>query len=157
MKLGHSDLQLFRANGLVILTHYVKEVCHISSVEIYVEIIDHSKDDRAKLISAFDFATCEVQFIYFLNPKFPASSHLLWLLRLVYVGPVQKPHCWFTHKVSHLLYLPNCSSDNSVRLMHQSFVTTAPSTQPHLQGRVGDSRAKVRGNYFSKVPAVLRK
>ena len=28
----------------------------------------------AKLISAFDFATCVVQF---LNPKFQASSHLL--------------------------------------------------------------------------------
>ena len=36
--------------------------------------------------------------------------------------------------------------------MHQPFVTTAP--HPHLWGRVGDSRAKVRGNYFLIVPTV---
>ena len=33
----------------------------------------------AKLISAFVFATRIVQFLYFLNPKFPASSHLVQL------------------------------------------------------------------------------
>ena len=31
----------------------------------------------AKLTSAFVFATWIVQFLYFLNPKFPASYHLL--------------------------------------------------------------------------------
>ena len=31
----------------------------------------------AVLISAFVFATWIVQFLYFLNPKFPASNHLL--------------------------------------------------------------------------------
>ena len=36
----------------------------------------------------------------------------------------------------------------AVHLMHKSFVTTAP----HLWGRVGDSRAKVRGNYFQVSP-----
>ena len=36
--------------------------------------------------------------------------------------------------------------------MHQSFVATAP-----FRGRVGDSLAKVRGNYFSIVPAVQGK
>ena len=34
------------------------------------------------------FATQIVQFLYFLIPKFPASSHLLWRLRLVCVRPV---------------------------------------------------------------------
>ena len=33
----------------------------------------------AKLISAFVFATWIVQSLYFLNPKFQVSSHLLWL------------------------------------------------------------------------------
>ena len=33
----------------------------------------------AKLISAFVFATQIVQSLYLLNPKFQASSHLLWL------------------------------------------------------------------------------
>ena len=39
----------------------------------------------AKLISAFVFATPILQFLYFLNPKFPVSSHLLCLYRLVFV------------------------------------------------------------------------
>ena len=45
----------------------------------------------AKLISAFVFATQIVQSLYFLNPKFQASSHLLWLYSPVYVGPGRKP------------------------------------------------------------------
>ena len=40
----------------------------------------------AKLISAFVFATRIVQSLYFLNPKFQASSHLLWLYSPVCVG-----------------------------------------------------------------------
>ena len=45
----------------------------------------------AKLISAFVFATWIVQSLYFLNPKFQASSHLLQLYSLVCVGPGRKP------------------------------------------------------------------
>ena len=45
----------------------------------------------AKLISVFVFATRIVQSLYFLNPKFQASSHLLWLYSLVCVRPGQKP------------------------------------------------------------------
>ena len=45
----------------------------------------------AKLISTFVFATWIVQFLYFLNPKFPVSSHLLWLHSPVCVGPGRKP------------------------------------------------------------------
>ena len=44
-----------------------------------------------KLISAFVFATRIVQSLYFLNPKFQASSHLLWLYSPVRVGPGQIP------------------------------------------------------------------
>ena len=40
-----------------------------------------------QLISAFVFATQIVQSLYFLNPKFQASGHLLWLYSLVCVGP----------------------------------------------------------------------
>ena len=54
----------------------------------------------AKLISAFVFATRIVQFLYFLNPKFQVSSHLLCFYSLVCVGPVWKPHCWFSHKAA---------------------------------------------------------
>ena len=48
------------------------------------------------------FATRIVQFLYFLNPKFPVSSYLLCLYRPVCVGPVRKPHCWFSHEAAHL-------------------------------------------------------
>ena len=45
----------------------------------------------AKLISDFVFATRIVQSLFFLNPKFQASYHLLWLYSLVCVGPGRKP------------------------------------------------------------------
>ena len=45
----------------------------------------------AKLISAFVFATRIVQSLYFLNPKFQTSSHLVWLYSPVCVGPGRKP------------------------------------------------------------------
>ena len=45
----------------------------------------------AKLISAFVFAKRIVQSLFYINPKFQASSHLLWLYRPVCVGPGRKP------------------------------------------------------------------
>ena len=60
----------------------------------------------AKLISAFVFATRIVQFLYFLNPKFQASSHLLWLYSLVCVGPVRKlRRPIFSQRGSYYLYI----------------------------------------------------
>ena len=47
--------------------------------------------ETAKLISAFVFAKRIVQSLYFLNPKFQVSSHLLWLYSPVCVGPGRKP------------------------------------------------------------------
>ena len=44
----------------------------------------------AKLISVFVFATRIVQSLFYLNPKFQASSHLLWLYSPVFVGPGRK-------------------------------------------------------------------
>ena len=44
-----------------------------------------------KLISAFVFATRIVKSLYFLNSKFQASCHLLWLYSPVCVGPGRKP------------------------------------------------------------------
>ena len=56
-------------------------------------ICENKDTDRvtAKLISAFVLATRIVQSLYFLNPKFQASSHLLWLYSPVCVGPGGKP------------------------------------------------------------------
>ena len=44
-----------------------------------------------KLISAFVFATRIVQFLFYLNPKFQASSSFLSLYSPVCVGPGRKP------------------------------------------------------------------
>ena len=45
----------------------------------------------AQLISAFVFTTQIVQSLYLLNPKFQASSYLLWLYSRVCVRPCRKP------------------------------------------------------------------
>ena len=47
--------------------------------------------DNQKLISAFIFATRIVQSLFFLNPKFQASRHILWLCSPVCVAPARKP------------------------------------------------------------------
>ena len=44
-----------------------------------------------KLISAFVFATCVVQYLYFLKPRFLTSNHLLWLCSPVCFGPGRRP------------------------------------------------------------------
>ena len=44
-----------------------------------------------QLISAFVFTTRIVQFLYLLDPKFKACSHLLWLYSPVCVAPGRKP------------------------------------------------------------------
>ena len=59
----------------------------------------------AKLIRTFVFATWIVQSLFFLNPKFQASSHLLWLYSPVCVGPqVGNPEDWFSHNEAHIDY-----------------------------------------------------
>ena len=54
----------------------------------------------AKLISAFVFAT-QMQFLFFINPKFQASGLLLCLSSLVCVRPAWKQNCWFSHTQAH--------------------------------------------------------
>ena len=63
----------------------------------------------AKLISIFVFTTRIIQFLYFLNPKFPVSSHLLCLYSLVCVRPGQNPNCWFSHAQAHIHF--SCDDD----------------------------------------------
>ena len=57
-----------------------------------------------QLISAFVFAIRIVQFLFYLNPKFQASSSFLLLCRPVCVGPVRNPHCWFSHAAHIMTY-----------------------------------------------------
>ena len=80
-----------------------------------------------QLISAFVFTTYKVQSLFFLNLKFQASCHLLWLHSPVCIGPGRKPRRpVFSHRGSFILqflsqFLCNCnflpySHDNSWRL-----------------------------------------
>ena len=55
-----------------------------------------------KLISLV-FATRIVQFLFYLNLKFQASSSFLCLYRSVCVGTVRKPHCWFSHEAALII------------------------------------------------------
>ena len=57
---------------------------------------------------AFVFTTRIVQFLFYLTPKFQASSLLLCLYRPVCVGPVRKPHCWFSHEAAQISF--TCTS-----------------------------------------------
>ena len=52
---------------------------------------------------AFVFATRIEHFLFYLNLKFQASSLLLSLDSSVCVGPVRKPHCWFSHEAAHFM------------------------------------------------------
>ena len=44
-----------------------------------------------------------VQSLYLLNPKFQASSYLLWLYSPVCVRPGQKPEDWFSHNEAQMV------------------------------------------------------
>ena len=68
----------------------------------------------AQLISAFVFAIRIVQYLLFLNTKFQASSHLLWLYRLVCVRCVRKPRrLRFSHSDSfHIMHFRYDKADN---------------------------------------------
>ena len=63
-----------------------------------------------KLISAFVFATQIIQFLFFLNLKFQASSLLLWLyMSVVRVGFVSDligtPEDWFSRIMAHMILI----------------------------------------------------
>ena len=57
----------------------------------------------AKLLSVFVFATRIVQSLYFINPKFQASSHLLWLYSLVGSDLVENPEDLFSHNEAQVI------------------------------------------------------
>ena len=90
---------------------------------------DQLRGNRGKLISAFVFATRIVQFLFYLTPKFQASSLLLCLYRSVCVRPVRKPHCWFSHEAAHIvLFIASIVSSNVQHLLNSLVHTNEP---PH--------------------------
>ena len=57
----------------------------------------------AQLISAFIFTIRMIQFLFFFYINFHDSSFLLCVCRPVCVGPVWKPHCWFSRMVAQFI------------------------------------------------------
>ena len=77
-----------------------------------------------KLISAFVCATRIVQSLFFLNPKFQASSHLLWLHSPIVSDLVGNPEDQFSHNEAQV------EADNSFslnRIFHVSLDGKFPS------------------------------
>ena len=80
--------------------------CHATALIAYVKTKTQiSFTVTAKLISAFIFTTWIVQSLFYLNPKFQASSILLWVYSLVCVGPGRKPV--FSQRGSYHVLLQN--------------------------------------------------
>ena len=62
------------------------------------------------------FTTRIVQFLFYLNLKFQASSSFLCLYRPVCVRPGRKPQCWFSHEAAQML-VHLCTFEYSILLM----------------------------------------
>ena len=81
----------------------IYELCHEKINVLHMQNKDAEElHGNRKLISAFVFATWIVQSLYFLNPKFQASSHPQWLYSFVCVRPGQNPRCWTSHDAAHI-------------------------------------------------------
>ena len=72
----------------ILLMYKIIKMCHEKYAKTKMQI---SCKVTVQLISAFIFATLLLQSLFFLNPKFQASSHLLWPYSLVCVRPGWKP------------------------------------------------------------------
>ena len=84
----------------------------------------------AQLISAFVFATWIVQSLLYLNMKFQASSHLLWLYSPVCVGPGRKPRRpVFSEQGSYSLHKKFQDSRQSLKLCRLVFVQPGWNSQ----------------------------
>ena len=88
--------------------HLVSKTPHMSRImrKPAICICENKGADQLRSNCEADQRLCfryTVPFFYFLNPKFPVSSHLLCLYSLVYVQPVCKPHCWFSHDTAHII------------------------------------------------------
>ena len=100
----HSDLLLYSCyTKSRSLYNYTCDTAHMSEHFAYAKTkAQISFTVTAKLISVFVFATRIVQFLYFLNPTFLASNLHVCLYSSICVGPVRKPHCWFSHDAAHM-------------------------------------------------------
>ena len=84
-----------------------------------------------KLISTFVFATQIIQSLFFLNPKFQASSHLLWLYSPVCVRPGQNPRRLVFSQRGSNYSLP--TTQTKFCLLMSRYVTLSCSKHPPLR------------------------
>ena len=84
------SLQLYISLKLLSVKKTVICICKNKSTDNRLKV---SISITAQLIS---FETQIVQFLFYLNPSF--------IVQAVFVGPVQKPHCWFSHEAAHFLF-----------------------------------------------------
>ena len=110
------------------LIRFIMEVCYIS-FSFYSFLLDSisstllsyiiflfSSNSHNLLIKKLKFLVplSIVQSLYFLNPKFQASSHLLWLCSPVCVGPGRKPRRpVFSQRGSYNQYMQEASEDRT--------------------------------------------
>ena len=97
----YSKLQSLYIIGQLLDSNVYKLEIHLSRIMRNPDFAYAKKKNppvTAKLISVFVFATRIVQFLYFLNPKFPAPNHILCL---VCDGPGRNPDYWFSHAQAH--------------------------------------------------------
>ena len=85
----HQDMVIDFQNVSMFAALY--EPCHEKTR--FVHMRKQAQIITAKLISTFVFTIQVVQFLFFLYPKFHASSHLLRLYSSVCVGPLRKLNC----------------------------------------------------------------
>ena len=99
-----------------------------------------------KLISAFVFAKRIVQSLL----KFQASSHLLKLYSLVYVGPGRKSERWFPHNAAQLAAIYS-NIDEDICCMLQIFITSdsGEKSQPLILQRNSQNRLSIKTKHFS--------
>ena len=101
----------------------------------------------AKLISVFDFATRVVQFLFYINPKFQASSSFLCLYWPVCVGPVWKPRCWFSHEAAQMIQvgldLNNCNCIMLHNIAGQKIHTNTQIRKVILHGKTDKTKLRI--------------
>ena len=99
MQLDHKDLCVYSVNVIQFWNEPLPKnptFCIYAKTKTQISL-------TAKLISAFVFATWIVQYLFFLNTKFQASSHLQQLYSLVCVRPGQNPSCWFSYAGAQII------------------------------------------------------
>ena len=92
--------------------------------------------------SAFVFATRIVQCRFYLTPKFPASSLLLCLYSPVCVGPVWKPHCWFSHETAQIKCICTKQTCQTCLPKHGSLAYSHNSQNDSAKTKIGSGGTK---------------